>query len=126
MAKPSPRKKLIKECDDLWAKIVKARDGKCMICGRDGCLQAHHCHVRQYLATRHDPENGVSLCRGCHYRGHMEPERFRDQIIAIIGEEKYLQLKEKSRFYGKPFKITVKDLEDRREWLIAEWARRQG
>lgn len=125
MKKPD-RKKLIKECDDLWAKIVKTRDKVCRICGRDGCLQAHHVMVRQYKGVRYDPGNGISLCQGCHFRGHQEPERFRDQIISVIGEHRYLALKGKAMNYGKPFKMTVKDLEDMKEWLKAELRRTES
>lgn len=55
-----------------WANNVKYRDGrKCVICGRDVNLEAHHIipvsHSRKYV---YDENNGITLCKDCHWLVH--------------------------------------------------------
>jgi hypothetical protein len=64
------RGQLIKLCDVEWAKLVKLNAGyKCEWCGADA-KDAHHMVSRRHAATRHDPLNGVALCKGCHLHFH--------------------------------------------------------
>ncbi|MDR2426571.1 MAG: HNH endonuclease [Endomicrobium sp.] len=68
---PSIKKKL----DSLWSEKVRARDCKCVMCGKSGKgLQAHH-YIKakaRSLKYRWDPRNGITLCYGCHmYTVHM-------------------------------------------------------
>lgn len=127
MKKDSDRKKIEKSCDDLWRKIIQTRDKVCRVCGHDGRLESHHIMGRIHKATRWWPENGILLCYNHHVKyGHADPEYMRDQIISVIGEHRYLALKDKAMNYGKPFKMTVKDLEDMKEWLKGELRRTES
>jgi len=58
--------------DALWARIVKLRAGnRCVLCGSDFMLEAHHMVAKGgcgYL--RYSLENGLCLCRVCHFRFH--------------------------------------------------------
>lgn len=59
--------KLTKEDRD-WAKKVKERDGwKCVICGENRLLNAHHIIARENKKTKYDIHNGLSLCPTHHF-----------------------------------------------------------
>lgn len=50
-------------CDDLWANLVKTRDGhKCMVCGSEFMINAHHLISRRVFKYRWLVPNGVSVC----------------------------------------------------------------
>lgn len=91
----SERKKLDEANLKLWSLCVRARDKTCRNCNSNYHLQGHHIVTRQYKLSRYNIDNGLTLCRRCHFPEHVNPERFRDMILNIIGEEKYLELKKK-------------------------------
>ena len=50
-------------CDHLWTEVVKIRDGnKCVICGDEKYLNAHHLISRKVFKYRWKIDNGISLC----------------------------------------------------------------
>lgn len=50
-------------CDHLWTEVVKIRDcKKCVICGDDKYLNAHHLVSRKVFKYRWKIDNGISLC----------------------------------------------------------------
>ena len=66
-----------------WQMAVKKRDGKCLDCGSESNLEAHHVTpVKAILETNNitnrsearkcvelwDLKNGITLCRKCHYK----------------------------------------------------------
>jgi hypothetical protein len=77
-----------KVCDALWSELIRKKaGGRCerltlclcrddgsivyrLRCGNVAYLQAHHPVSRGRRATRHDPDNGIALCRGCHFWVH--------------------------------------------------------
>lgn len=52
----------------LWRRAVLKHYGyRCVICGGDGTLEAHHCIKRRYKLLRYDWRNGVPVHPGdCH------------------------------------------------------------
>ena len=63
------KKKLHKECMELWAELVKAKAGyKCewWNCRKIEYLNAHHLFSKSHFSTRYDLDNGMSLCSGHH------------------------------------------------------------
>lgn len=69
----------------LWARAVRTRDGQCTQCGSTKNLEAHHLSGLAVLLTEFnvttrdqaraeprlwDAENGITLCRKCHYAVH--------------------------------------------------------
>jgi hypothetical protein len=97
-AKPK-RSKIIKDCDKLWSKVVRQRDGnECVIegCHADSC-HAHHIFSRKNISVRFDISNGISLCFKHHfYFAHTEYEKFRDFVIEWMGTIEFAKLKEKA------------------------------
>lgn len=63
-----------------WALRVKQRDGwKCLLCGNEDLLTAHHWHVCDHNAhmARYCVANGATLCYTCHIRGiHQRADHF--------------------------------------------------
>jgi len=69
-----------------WMDAVKARDGACTRCGSLEHLESHHClglsvlietlaiknrdDARQHAGTVWCLDNGITLCRPCHYQEH--------------------------------------------------------
>ncbi|MDR1434732.1 Cas8a1 family CRISPR/Cas system-associated protein, partial [Candidatus Endomicrobiellum devescovinae] len=69
--KPIP--KIKKELDAIWAKKVRERDKKCLMCGKTETLQAHHFlkSRARSIKYRWDMRNGITLCYTCHlYKIH--------------------------------------------------------
>ena len=88
MAKKSPLKKKEARADALWSLAVRARDGRCLVCGKTTDLHAHHwCKKRgQSKATRWNLNNGITMCAACHlWNFHQGPSKeFLDRYYAAI------------------------------------------
>jgi hypothetical protein len=107
----SPRSKLIAKADELFSKLVRARDGRCQWPGcQSTTIYTHHIFSRRYLQTRWDMENGISLCVYHHtLKAHGDPEEFRDFILKRMGNQRFMALK--ARAYGRAVPVTVQDIE---------------
>lgn len=56
-----------------WRRNVLKRDGKCVDCGSEDNLQAHHIsHWFDDPINRINLENGITLCVDCHSLEHPE------------------------------------------------------
>ncbi len=81
-------------CDQLWALLVKLRDGnKCVICGATEYINAHHLISRRIFLTRFIVDNGISLCPKCHeydlsLSAHTAPWNF-DEWVKLNKIEQY-------------------------------------
>ena len=54
----------------VWADKVKARDGKCKVCGSTKQLEAHHIIPKlQDPSKARKLSNGITLCAKCHREG---------------------------------------------------------
>lgn len=59
-------------------------------------LTAAHVIRRGYLATRHDPDNGVPLCFSAHDFFTRHPDQWQEFISSYLGAEKYEALRQKA------------------------------
>ena len=71
-----------RKADKVWSEVIR-RTGKCIICGAERYLQAHHLIHRGAIFFRHNLENGVALCPQCHTyslqcSAHVSPWAFED------------------------------------------------
>ena len=70
--KAIPLSRLIKKADEIASRIVRKRDGCCLLCGKKKSesepLQAHHYIITKGRSTKHrwNLKNLVSLCYPCH------------------------------------------------------------
>jgi len=63
-------KSLKRYCKEVWSKFVKQRDGfKCVMCGRENYLNAHHIITAKCQHTRFETDCGISLCPKHHILG---------------------------------------------------------
>lgn len=54
-----------------WSRDVRARDGKCLECGRTEDLHAHHIKPKSsHPELILELSNGKTLCYGCHKAEH--------------------------------------------------------
>ena len=86
---PDSKLALRDECDDLWAQLIKMRDGgRCRRCGLGPpavILEAAHVWGRGRYATRWEPLNGVCLCSGCHLWQTLNPHEGEKFFRALLG-----------------------------------------
>jgi len=111
------KKKLKRECDKIWYKIILTLHPRCEVCGEQA-IQAHHFFPKgNYDHLRYEIENGVGLCRGCHFRlHHIGDPTINKTIIEKRGEEWYNELLMKSKDRQYSFK-TVKYYEEQKQRL---------
>jgi 5-methylcytosine-specific restriction endonuclease McrA len=87
-----PQKKVKEELDSeklrKWAKRVKDRDKKCLVCGSTENLTAHHLlNKSHHPSVAYITEMGVCLCENCHnkfhneYKNNCNPENFKKFLI---------------------------------------------
>ncbi len=97
------RKISYKTLDRKWGKLIKDRDHwTCQKCGtvypkKSRGLHAAHIFSRRFKKTRHDPENGVALCFGCHMYFHSNPLELHDWAYTYLGGRVYLALKQRAK-----------------------------
>jgi hypothetical protein len=111
--RPKPRIAILKrQAEELWKEICKRRDGyRCQDCGGTEVLQVHHLISRSNHRMKFEPDNGVTLCRGCHckvtfqYKGYIYPEK----MIELVGPCRWERLVTMSKQPVRP--MTVIELE---------------
>lgn len=93
--------------DRLWSEIIRARDGRCRLCGLAGQrnhqllpvkgLEAAHIFRRGLLSTRTDERNGLALCAICAYYFTTHPLEWEPFVVGQIGRDLYDELRTKAR-----------------------------
>jgi 5-methylcytosine-specific restriction endonuclease McrA len=83
------------KADAEFSSLIRARDSwTCRRCGKQypeksQALHAAHIFSRSIKKTRHDPENAVALCYGCHSFFHRHPLEFHEWVKGWLGKRKY-------------------------------------
>lgn len=91
--------------DATWSRDIRDRDGYvCQKCRTQHAtnsqgLHAHHLFTKSIKATRHDLDNGVSLCLACHMRAHQYQAETREWWRSVIGAERFEALS--ARAHGR-------------------------
>lgn len=115
-------RRIKKICHNLWSKVVRARDGRCVLCGNSETLQAHHwiVHAAGSLLTRFLPENGVTLCYACHiFKVHQRADselldRIKEHMTKHLDWPRYEEIKAMGHC---PNELTLEDLQRKAEEL---------
>lgn len=85
----------------FWTTLVK-RGGICERCGSSGPLDAHHVVRRsRSLVLQTDLENGLALCKPCHFRWHQFELESGPWFVSKFGQDRYDYLMEKKAAGGK-------------------------
>lgn len=89
------RKSLITKLDGLVSKIVRERDGACVVCGQVTNLQAGHVFSRRHYATRWDLLNVHTQCSGCNFRHNGDAVPYYSWFVRKFGQEEFDRLHDK-------------------------------
>jgi 5-methylcytosine-specific restriction endonuclease McrA len=86
------KKSLRKECDQLWKlAVVKKYGNKCLVCGKEAQDIHHFISKGKSVALRYDIDNGVPLCRKCHFDFHFRPDKLIDIVIAFKRGKEWIE-----------------------------------
>jgi len=91
--------------DKLWATLILKRNPNCEVCGKKA-TDAHH-FIPKGLSSklRYSRNNGVSLCRGCHFALHTKSD---PTIVSTIIEKRgKIWLKKLKQIKGKKPSIST-------------------
>ena len=83
---PKP-KSLKKQCDDLWALVVKARAGyRSELSGKTDLLHSHHIAGKDCYRLRYELDNGICVTAGEHFYGihHQGRKANFEHMIKIV------------------------------------------
>jgi 5-methylcytosine-specific restriction endonuclease McrA len=99
--------RLTSKADTLWYQ--KYLKDLCEVCGKQAS-QVHHFYPKGlYPSLRYHPENGISLCIGCHFSHHKKGDPLIHQrIIEVRGNSWHKSLTKESQKKIKP--RGIKDL----------------
>jgi len=68
-----------------WSAAIKARDGRCLLCGIRKNLHAHHIYrVTDDVSKCYDLENGATLCKKCHEKVTGNEEQFVEKLKKLV------------------------------------------
>lgn len=56
----------MRSLDNVFSRIIRARDGRCLHCGATESLQCSHVLPRTYFSVRWEEDNAITLCYRCH------------------------------------------------------------
>ena len=111
MSKQIFRKKLEKECDELWKEIALKKAGykselsekKGKKIGGENILQVHHIGRKPNYRLRYELDNAIVLTTWEHKYGiHGDhEEEYRERIKAVKGEDVYERMLSLKREHGK-------------------------
>lgn len=85
-----------KYCRELWAKIVKGRDGCCILCGLTNNLEAAHIFNKSQgnWVITYDIDYGVTLCNALGNDHHQDMPRGSDLFEKVVAR---VRIKDESR-----------------------------
>lgn len=108
---PASRKRssVVKALDREFSLWIRARDRRCVQCGREDQLTCGHVFSRVAYSTRWDPRNAFGQCMGHNLRHEHDPWPFLNYARTQLGAEQFDAM---HLDYSTPRKWTTADLED--------------
>lgn len=88
-----------KYADKIFSEWIRARDKRCINCGRTSNLTCSHFWGRGNSATRYDPENCDTLCwMPCHFKWEKQKQgEYMKLKIKQLGKKGYAELEKRAR-----------------------------
>lgn len=134
------RKTKVMDLADLWfSRYIRVKHGivvdgeiysKDIITGklyRASLIDCGHLHSRYFNATRFDPDNARPQNRSSNrFRGEADKPKFEQNLIREIGEERFQQLREKSKDNGKYGEIELQEIADKYRLLTKSLLKEKG
>lgn len=102
-----------KYADKIFSEAIRARDGKCLFCGKTTNLTNSHYWSRNRSSTRYAWDNCITLCWfWCHKKAEGEKQgAYRDFMIGRLGTKKYKAL-EKLAYTTMSRREAIKKFQD--------------
>ena len=113
MKKKSDRKKAVESADREMSLYIRARDGRCVVCGSRERLTNGHLFSRVSYSTRWEEDNCMAQCCSCNYNHERDFEPFRQKFV-----DKGIDIDKLHARYRSVKKFTTADI-----WEIAEYYR---
>ena len=109
MKPQSVKQRLGYQANQLWIlACIKAHGQVCEICGKPG-QQVHHFYPKgNYGHLRYNIDNGIILCKGCHFQLHHTNNTLNLDIVKKRGQEWIDALEKKAKDRPKGSYCTVK------------------
>lgn len=99
----SKKSKLMNQADKLWQQILIKP--VCEVCGQPSDCVHHHYYKGSFGHMRYLLDNGIVVCRSCHYKIHFkDPKPIEAIIEAKRGKKWSDMLKEISKYRKSSFK----------------------
>lgn len=102
----NPLKRLRSKADKLW--FERYLKPTCEVCGEPASQLHHNFPKSLYGHLRYDKDNGISLCRKCHFQLHNSDPTIQMIIHKNRGEKWYQELLLKAQNPPKNYKINIK------------------
>lgn len=123
LGKQASIKSLKRYCKEIWAEYVKERDAhKCVICGNENYLNAHHIITSKCLHTRFEPDCGISVCAKHHMLGtvsaHGTPWIIYEWLEKNRPEQYKWFIKNRENVYQPPVNATIDFYKDTLKKLL--------
>ncbi len=98
MTTQQKKKRLRSKADKLWMfACLKKWGNQCELCGKPA-EQVHHFYPKgTYGHLRYDLDNGVPLCKGCHFKLHHKDASLEAEIRERRGKRWYKRLQKKAQ-----------------------------
>ena len=90
-------KKLINKLDKVFSKYIRARDKRCVTCGRVDDLQCGHLFTRSSMATRWDEMNAYCQCAICNSIHEHNPKQLMEYAITKHGKMKIEEMMQRHK-----------------------------
>lgn len=91
-----------RDAADIWfSKAVRARDGKCLVCGREDTLEACHIYGRRNKVVRWSADNAFAMCHYHHRVMTENPLEMSRLCYQLFGDGHMEILREKARGHMK-------------------------
>jgi len=104
----------ISAADRKFSKMIRERAGhRCQRCGSEPKPSGLHCaHIfsRAIKRTRHDPDNAIAACNGCHRMIDSRADVKEALARSILGDERYEALRLRAHTPMK--RVSVADQSD--------------
>jgi len=114
--KKPKRMSIVRKLDKICSLIIRARDKKCVVCGKSEFLQNGHLFPRASYSTRWDiSKNGNchTQCRGCNLAHNRDFFPYSNWYIKKFGYKSYENLHTRYKTRKKYSDKNLEDLHDK-------------
>jgi 5-methylcytosine-specific restriction endonuclease McrA len=110
----NPKATIRNKSDKIWYQLLL--QDNCEVCGARASRVHHFFPKGSYSHLRHNLNNGISLCMGCHFKHHIKSDpTIHQMIIQRRGQDWYDSLLQEAM--QRPKTITITQLRETQRQL---------